>query len=131
VIALPVADRELRVASRKANTFWVRLLAALVALLIGAGFLALASQGSFGAGPGELGRMLFAVLTWLSLGVALSAGLFLTSDCLSEEKRDGTLGLLFLTDLRGYDVVSGSCWPLPFAAFTRCWPCSLFSLCRS
>jgi hypothetical protein len=26
---------------------------------------------------------------------------------MSEEKRDGTLGLLFLTDLRGYDVVSG------------------------
>src|SRR5262249_31132580 len=32
---------------------------------------------------------------------------FLTSDCLSEEKREGTLGLLFLTDLRGYDVVFG------------------------
>src|SRR5438034_1912167 len=29
------------------------------------------------------------------------------SDCLSEEKRDGTLGLLFLTDLKGYDVVFG------------------------
>ena len=30
-----------------------------------------------------------------------------TSDCLSEEKREGTLGLLFLTDLKGYDVVIG------------------------
>ena len=30
-----------------------------------------------------------------------------TADCLSEEKRDGTLGLLFLTDLKGYDVVGG------------------------
>jgi hypothetical protein len=37
----------------------------------------------------------------------LSAGLFLTSDCLSEEKREGTLGLLFLTELRGHDVVLG------------------------
>ena len=35
------------------------------------------------------------------------AGVFLTADCLSEEKREGTLGLLFLTDLRGYDVVLG------------------------
>jgi hypothetical protein len=30
-----------------------------------------------------------------------------TADCLSEEKREGTLGLLFLTDLKGYDVVVG------------------------
>src|SRR5258706_227328 len=29
------------------------------------------------------------------------------ADCLSEEKRAGTLGLLFLTDLKGYDVVLG------------------------
>ena len=28
-----------------------------------------------------------------------------TADSLSAEKREGTLGLLFLTDLRGYDVV--------------------------
>src|SRR5207244_13589599 len=40
-------------------------------------------------------------------GLCLLAGVFLTADCLSEEKRDGTLGLLFLTDLRGYDVVLG------------------------
>jgi hypothetical protein len=30
-----------------------------------------------------------------------------TADALSEEKREGTLGLLFLTDLKGYDVVLG------------------------
>ena len=47
------------------------------------------------------------MLTWLCLAAGLSAGLFFTSDCLSEEKREGTLGLLFLTDLRGYDVVLG------------------------
>jgi hypothetical protein len=41
------------------------------------------------------------------MGAALGAGLFFTSDCLSEEKREGTLGLLFLTDLRGYDIVLG------------------------
>ena len=31
----------------------------------------------------------------------------MTADALSQEKRGGTLGLLFLTDLRGYDVVVG------------------------
>src|SRR5690349_5037274 len=62
---------------------------------------------SFRGGTAALGSTLFAILSWLSLAAALSAGLFLTSDCLSEEKREGTLGLLFLTDLRGYDVVAG------------------------
>jgi len=38
---------------------------------------------------------------------ALFAGLGSTSDSLSSEKREGTLGLLFLTDLKGYDVVLG------------------------
>src|SRR5437016_5192142 len=104
---LPIVERELRVAGRKRSTFWVRVIAALVALLIGGAFLVLTVVGPFGFGAATLGRGLFGVLTWLSLGVALSAGLFFTSDCLSEEKREGTLGFLFLTDLRGYDVVLG------------------------
>jgi ABC-type multidrug transport system permease subunit len=37
----------------------------------------------------------------------LAAGRLMTADCLSREKREGTLGLLFLTDLKGYDVVLG------------------------
>src|SRR5581483_9708968 len=37
----------------------------------------------------------------------LVAGRRFTADCLSEEKREGTLGLLFLTDLKGYDIVLG------------------------
>ncbi|MCI0536424.1 MAG: ABC transporter permease subunit, partial [Verrucomicrobiales bacterium] len=35
------------------------------------------------------------------------AGIRYTADALSEERRGGTLGLLFLTDLRGFDVVLG------------------------
>ena len=50
----------------------------------------------------SLGSGLFGVLTWLSVATALCAGLFFTSDCLSEEKREGTLGFLFLTDLRDF-----------------------------
>lgn len=103
---LPIVERELRVSARKRSTFWVRIVAALVALVIGSGFLLLTLAG-FGFGTVSLGRGLFATLTWLSLAAALSAGLFFTSDCLSEEKREGTLGLLFLTDLCGYDVVLG------------------------
>ena len=104
---LPIVERELRVAARKSSTFWVRVFAALVALVIGGGFYVLTSAMSSMFGSASLGKGLFAVLTWLSLAAVLSAGLFFTSDCLSEEKRDGTLGFLFLTDLRGYDVVLG------------------------
>ena len=102
---LPIANRELRVAARKRSTFWLRVVAALTALVIGGGCMLL------GLLPGtqmfKMGSVLFAILTWLCLAAGLSAGLFFTSDCLSEEKREGTLGLLFLPDLRGYDVALG------------------------
>jgi hypothetical protein len=102
---LPIVNRELRVAARKRSTFWLRIAAALTALVIGSGCMVLSmAQGTRSWG---LGSVLFSVLTWLCLAAGLSAGLFFTSDCLSEEKREGTLGLLFLTDLRGYDVALG------------------------
>src|SRR5687767_11476373 len=113
---LPIVGRELRVAARKRSTFWVRVTAAIVALVIGGGFLAM-TMFRFGFGTASLGKGLFATLTWLSLAAVLSAGLFFTSDCLSEEKRDGTIGLLFLTDLRGYDVVLGKLLATSLRAF--------------
>jgi hypothetical protein len=102
---LPVVERELRVAARKRSTFWLRIIAALAGLLIGCGCLMLSAVSPLGLN--HLGAAMFGTLTWLSVAAALAAGLFLTSDCLSEEKREGTLGFLFLTDLRGYDVVGG------------------------
>src|ERR1041385_3110557 len=105
-IFLPILERELRVGARKRSTFWLRIIAALVAFAIGTGFLILTRVGHW-PGSVSLGSGLFTTLTWLCLGAVLGAGLFLTSDCLSEEKRAGTMGFLFLTDLRGYDVVLG------------------------
>src|SRR5690348_16316413 len=84
----------------------MRLVVALLGMLIGIGCIIM-NEVSFRGGSTAFGSTLFAILSWLSLAATLSAGLFLTSDCLSEEKREGTLGLLFLTDLRGYDVVAG------------------------
>ena len=57
--------------------------------------------------PGSLGHWLFEMLAWPAFIYTLLAGVWNTADCLSEEKREGTLGLLFLTDLKGYDVVLG------------------------
>ena len=102
---LPIVERELRVAAKKRGTAWLRVLAAVVALVIAAGFLTMSL--AVGMGGVRLGRGLFSTLTWMALVPALAAGLFFTADSLSEEKREGTLGFLFLTDLRGYDVVVG------------------------
>jgi hypothetical protein len=101
---LPIVERELRVASRRWYTFWGRLGAAAFALAIffGLQLLASVSHGGFKAG-----QVQFWILKWISFLFACSVGVFLTSDSLSEEKREGTLGLLFLTDLRGHDVVLG------------------------
>ena len=80
----------------------MRSLLALAALAIWF-FLLIAGNGS----GIRKGMMLFIALGVLALGFCLVAGIFLTADCLSEEKREGTLGLLFLTELKGYDVVFG------------------------
>src|SRR4051812_40633460 len=57
--------------------------------------------------PGSLGKSLFASMSVLANFYALLMGLLRTADCISEEKREGTLGLLFLTDLKAYDIVFG------------------------
>ena len=102
---LPIVSRELRVAARKRSTFWLRVASAIAAVVLGTGCLLMG--GSQGISTVQMGSILFYALTWTCLAAALGAGLFFTSDCLSEEKREGTLGFLFLTDLRGYDVVLG------------------------
>ena len=102
---LPIVQRELRVSARKRSTFWLRVVAALIGLIIGGGCLMIFSLDA--PGSAGLGKVLFNVLTSMALITALSSGLFFTSDCLSEEKREGTLGFLFLTDLKGYDVAGG------------------------
>jgi hypothetical protein len=101
---LPIVDRELRTRSRRLSTFWIRTGAAAFSSLAAGGFLVMG--GLFGRGQ-LLGPPMFATLSWLALGYCLLEGARNTADCLSEEKREGTLGLLFLTDLKGYDVVLG------------------------
>jgi ABC-type transport system involved in multi-copper enzyme maturation permease subunit len=100
---LPIVRRELRVASRHRSTYWVRTGAALAVLAIGT-WVFLMNQNS---NPKDIAMYLFYVLTGSAVLYSLVSGVRLTSDCLSEEKREGTLGLLFLTDLKGYDVVLG------------------------
>lgn len=100
---LPIVERELRVAARRPGTYWTRWFAALGMIVV---WLVLVAANR-GPSAAELSQTLFVAFGVLALGFCLLAGIFLTADCLSEEKREGTLGLLFLTDLRGYDVVLG------------------------
>lgn len=99
---LPIVGRELVVAARRSATYWTRFWVAAVAL---AGFLFL--RLSYTGAMAMMGHQLFNVLGVATLAFAMLAGVFITADSLTVEKRDGTLGLLFLTDLKGYDVVLG------------------------
>src|SRR6267378_3878208 len=102
---LPIVGRELSVASRRRGTYWTRTLAAGVAIAVALWMLL--SSFARGQGSQEIGQALFTVLSTLTFVYALLAGVRFTADSLSEEKREGTLGLLFLTDLKGYDIVLG------------------------
>src|SRR5688572_27570601 len=96
---LPIVERELRVAARRRSTYWTRAGVAAAALILFGGMVGLSSLQRSGLAT-QLGPILFGIFSWLSFIAVCAAGVFLTSDSLSEEKREGTLGLLFLTDLR-------------------------------
>jgi len=101
---LPIVERELRVRARLKSTYRFRLWAAVGAIAV-VGLLLMMVETM--AAAGKFGGMVFQALAWLSFSYCLMDGARNTADCLSEEKRSGTLGLLFLTDLRPYDVVLG------------------------
>ena len=101
--SLPIVERELGIASRKLGAWWSRWIIAIVAVCFGGLWLGIA----YLEGGMMKGDIFFAILAWACFAYCLLAGLWTTSDTLTREKSDGTLGLLFLTDLRGYDVVLG------------------------
>ncbi len=103
MVMLPVVDRELRVASRKTSLYWGRLLFAGLAIIVGAIFLYSLSRGL----PARVGQQMFVFLANMTFLYCAMAGVWATSDCLSEERRGETLGLLFLTNLKSFDVVLG------------------------
>lgn len=115
---LPIVQRELRVAARRKSTWRVRAWTAALAMFAALWFLV---PVGLGAGPRHIGGPLFGVLVFYASVLCLLAGVFLTADCLSEEKREGTLGLLFLTDLRGHDVVLGKFCAVALNAMYGLW----------
>lgn len=101
---LPIVERELRVAARRPVTHWLRLGVALLGFA--ATLLVLSNSRRMGNSV-QVGSAIFTAISISALGFCLMAGPFLTADTLTSEKREGTLGLLFLTDLRPFDIISG------------------------
>lgn len=99
--ALPIAERELRVASRKGEMYWSRS-----GVVLGLGLLWLpALMGTFGTTT-ELNTFVFNGMLWAGFAVSCLACLF-TADAISRERREGTLGLLFLSRVTVADVLLG------------------------
>ena len=96
---LALIARELRVAARHGFTYYLRVLGAGTVMLVCIIF-GLNNEFKTNLG-GELFVYLHATLfcaIWILVPL-------LTADCISRERREGTLGLLFLTRLRAADIV--------------------------
>jgi ABC-type transport system involved in multi-copper enzyme maturation permease subunit len=101
----PIVSRELLVASRRRETQLIRFVTALTAIVVLAWMFIVMRMDN--APPNQFSQIIFGVMAGFAFFFCNLAGVRLTADTLSEEKRNGTLGLLFLTNLRGLDVVLG------------------------
>jgi ABC-type transport system involved in cytochrome c biogenesis permease component len=100
---LSVAERELRAAARQKRTYRVRWITAVAFFGLQV-WMTWAFDGfsTRGAGP-----TIFKGLSLVTFFYCVIVGATHTADCLSWEKREGTLGLLFLTNLSSAEIVAG------------------------
>lgn len=100
---LPIVDATLRQASRRRWTYWSRVMGVGIGACLAVPLvIAIQRMG----GVISVGAIMAGFSPFLML-ILLNTGAASTCDCISEEKREGTLGLLFLTDLKGMDVALG------------------------
>lgn len=97
--ALPVIVRELRTEARSSFTFTLRLAGAALLLALLA-FFWLTTPFAPNAGDRLFTRLHLALFFSIWILVPLA-----TADCISRERRENTLGLLFLTPLKPLDIV--------------------------
>ena len=97
----PVIVRELRTVVRQPGCWWLRSLTAFAAGCKGCEMLARYSFAS-----AITGRAMLHELVWLAFLAALLMSL-VTANSINRERREGTLGLLLLTDLSPAQIVRG------------------------
>src|SRR5688572_2335862 len=102
---LPIIERELRLGSRKPKTYLVRCAFALLASITTLGILSPGISGF--SSVTVIGAPLFGVLALAGFACCLMSGAFVTSDALSQERRDGALETFALTRLHGWELVRG------------------------
>jgi ABC-type Na+ efflux pump permease subunit len=109
----PVLQRELREGARRRVNHRLRFLSAGVGTLV-LWIIAANAQKS----AAQLGGWLFCGLHTLLLGLIFLIVPALTADCIAREKREGTLGLLFLTPLSAGGIVAGKALAQALRALT-------------
>jgi ABC-type transport system involved in multi-copper enzyme maturation permease subunit len=97
----PLVERELRGGARRPLFYWLRGLLALAAGFQGYELLAMAP-----AGPSLTGAPVLRQMAWLLFLVTLLMAL-VSAESINRERREGTLGLLLLTDLTAGEIVRG------------------------
>ncbi len=102
-LCLPVAQRELMVASRKPLNYWVRLVPPVLGLL----FLFFAAPELADRAPASAGKTVFKFGSVALFIYSILSGLYFTAETISSERREGTLPLLQLTGMRNLDLVVG------------------------
>lgn len=110
----PVIAREMRVQSRQAFSYWLRISGAGTLMLLAWVYSSNAPQ--FMVNGAALFSRLHSIMYWL---IWLLVPL-LAADCISREKREGTLGLLFLTPLKARDIVVAKGFSQGLRALTLC-----------
>ncbi len=103
---LPVIERELRTQSRLSMTYGLRVVSGGLLVLAGWYFWFWYGYGLHIVGTRlHGGGGMFSYLTFTLVCAIWIIVPLLTADCISREKREGTLGLLFLTPLRAREIV--------------------------
>ena len=110
----PVVIRELQAEARHPFTYWMRMLGA-GALLLAALFVGLESGLSINEGGALFARLHLLLFCSIWMLVPL-----VTADCISRERREGTLGLLFLTPLTARAIVVAKTLAHGLRALTLC-----------
>ncbi|MEY2409614.1 MAG: hypothetical protein QOF48_2284 [Verrucomicrobiota bacterium] len=111
---LPIIKRELLSESRHAFTYWLRFYGAAALLVVG-GLVFLDGHLPSSAG----GKLFQSLHLTLFVSIWIIAAL-MTADCISRERREGTLGLLFLTPLRPIEVVAAKGFAHGLRALSVC-----------